>query len=349
MFSRRSFLAASAAFTVFGSALDLVFKQARAPRLSVFGVGGVGVRALSGLSPELISGAKLVALCTDSDQLAAASVQHRHLLAADTPQARWRRGSSELDRDAAQGEAAVLRQLADGVDHLVLLGGLGETTDARALRVVADGARDAGAVTLAVVTDPFWFEGRQRRARAVDGLKALWAAADLVIPVSNQALLAVRRRGRKLRDAFGDSDRVVNGVAEALAVASMLVGQGLLQPLSDRGQGAAGVGVGAGAMEAVQEALRSPVLEEARRSARTPRPLRQPVEALVHIRGARIGEAAAGKLEELVRRETGVERVVCARSGGGEASCAATVLLLPEQWKGVWGELGWGSAVVPLA
>jgi cell division protein FtsZ len=327
MISRRTFLAASAATAALGGAsLSVGPTHLPGRRIRVFGVGGGGMNALRDIQPLVAGLADVVALNTDAQDLHKTAAPYKHQLGATLTKGLGAGGNPELGRQAALGDEDILYRLINGAGVVLLVAGLGGGTGTGALPVLADRARQVNARAIAVVSLPFWFEGRRRLARAQEGLEAIIEAADVVIALPNQALVAGATRHATMRTAFQQADQTAALVTDAMRVAAMLSEQRVLRPLRGRGLGGAGVGDGADPLSAVASALTSPMMEDLSVI---------PNEVLVHLRGLSPSDQEVPVLKSLVRERLGGVRVVFAQSAGDESGCLATVVALGQDRLGL--------------
>ena len=322
MISRRTFLAASAASAALaGVSLPIGPDHLPGHRVRVFGVGGGGMNALRAIQPLVTGLADVVALNTDVQDLHKTAAPYKHQLGAELTKGLGAGANPEMGRRAALGDRQVLRELVEGASTVLLVAGLGGGTGTGALPAMAELAREANARAIAVVSLPFWFEGRRRLARAQEGLASLNDVADVVIPLPNQALIAHASGPTTMKSAFQLADQTTALVTDAMRVTAMLSGNGAMLSLSRRGLGGAGVGAGTDPRSAVVNALQSPMMEDLDAS---------PNEVLVHLRGLSPTPEGVRGLRSLVRGRLGSVPVAVAQSAGDESGCVAAVVALAE-------------------
>ena len=177
--------------------------------IKVIGVGGAGGNAVSHLSSEKLDGVSFAVLNTDATALGRSEVETRLVLGSRTTRGLGAGGDPERGRAAAEEDAARIRALCEQTDIVFLVAGLGGGTGTGAGPVVARLAKEAGALVLAVVMLPFECEGARRQRQAQLGLQELKNAADGVICLPNQKILALVDEKTSLRDAFGITNELV--------------------------------------------------------------------------------------------------------------------------------------------
>ncbi|MEE9284675.1 MAG: cell division protein FtsZ [Dehalococcoidia bacterium] len=246
-------------------------------QIKVVGVGGGGVNAVRRMAGATIPGVELLCVNTDLVSLEAADGIPTLAIGADLTRGLGAGGNPETGRRAADETKAQLRQRLEGADLVFIAAGLGGGTGTGAAPVVAAVAQDVGALTIAVVTTPFGFEGPKRRGIAAAGLLPLETAADTVIVVSNQRLLALAKRRTSVGDSFSQADRVV--VDAIMAVSRIINVPGDINvDFADIEAIAAGGGMGVVAMgqgqgmhrvlKAIQAAVANPLMARSAYGAR---------------------------------------------------------------------------------
>ncbi len=241
-------------------------------RLKVFGVGGAGGNAVNAMIAASVKGVEFIAANTDLQDLEISTAPVKLQLGAKLTKGLGTGANPELGRKSALEDAERIAELLVGTDMLFITAGMGGGTGTGVAPVVAGIARDCGALTVGVVTKPFLFEGRTRLAQAEDGLRELKETCDTVITIPNQRLMNVVARNTTLSEAFNIANDVLRQAVEGI---SNLVTQGGLINLdfadvktimSQMGMALMGTGQASGenrALEAAQQAISSPLLEEA--------------------------------------------------------------------------------------
>ena len=241
-------------------------------RLKVFGVGGAGGNAVNAMIAAGVKGVEFIAANTDLQDLEISTAPVKLQLGAKLTKGLGTGANPELGRKSALEDAERIAELLVGTDMLFITAGMGGGTGTGVAPVVAGIARDCGALTVGVVTKPFLFEGKTRLAQAEDGLRELKETCDTVITIPNQRLMNVVARNTTMSEAFNIANDVLRQAVEGI---SNLVTQGGLINLdfadvktimSQMGMALMGTGQASGenrAMEAAQQAISSPLLEEA--------------------------------------------------------------------------------------
>jgi cell division protein FtsZ len=241
-------------------------------RIKVVGVGGAGVNAVDRLVMDNFNEVSFLSINTDAQALASSVVTEKLQIGETLTHGLGAGGDPEVGRDAALENTQQLRDLLEGYDLIFVAAGMGGGTGTGAGPVVAQIAREEGALVLALVTMPFSYEGKHRASIARDGLSAMETSADAVICIPNDKLLAMADENTSVLDAFRPTDEFLsNGVRK---IWQMLTRTGLinidfadLRAVLRRRNGETLFGFGEGAGEkkleqALQGALSSPLLNE---------------------------------------------------------------------------------------
>ncbi len=239
-------------------------------RILVIGVGDGGVNAVARMREERLSGVRLVAVDTDRQVLQAAPVKEQLQLGADITGGRGTGGDPDKARRAATESRWEVANLLKGMDLVFITAGLGGGTGSGAAPVIAQVAREQGALTVGVVTKPFTFEGATRGANAERGLAALRESADVLIVVSNDRLLETSARGMPMTKAFELADGIlhqgVRGISDLITVRGLinLDFADIRSLLANAGDAMMGMGQASGpgrALAAAKAASTNPLLE----------------------------------------------------------------------------------------
>jgi cell division protein FtsZ len=240
------------------------------PLIRVIGIGGGGSNAVDRMIHVGIPGVQFIAANTDAQALALSEAPHKIRLGPETTKGLGAGGDPEVGAKAATESADALRELLRGAEIVFLALGLGGGTGTGAGPVIADLARQSGAMTIAVATTPFSFEGHRRSEIAREGLRALQAKADTLIAISNDRLLEFIEEGTSLDISFRIADEVlrqgIQGVAELLTSAG-LINLNLMHVrtvLQNAGSALMSIGQGRGdsrAVAAAELAIASPLTE----------------------------------------------------------------------------------------
>jgi cell division protein FtsZ len=253
-------------------------RPAGIPVLRVVGVGGGGVNAVNRMVETEIEGVEFVAINTDLQSLQQ-SAAHQTLHIGDAITKGLGSGSDpELGRQAAREEHDRIKTLLRGSDMVFIAAGAGGGTGTGAAPVVAQIARELGALTVGIVTRPFQFEGSRRRDQAEAGIAELAAEVDTLIVVPNNRLLSVLDRDTSIVEAFRVADDVlrqgVQGISDLVTLPGLinLDFADVRTIMANAGSALLGIGMGTGdrrAIDAAEQAVSSPLLETSMEGARS--------------------------------------------------------------------------------
>jgi cell division protein FtsZ len=238
--------------------------------IRVVGVGGAGLNALNRMIDAGIHQVEFVAVNTDIQALQVADAPTKIHIGRDITEGLGSGADPDVGRRAAEEARDALRRALRGSDMVFVTAGEGGGTGSGAAPIVAEIARELGALTVGIVTLPFRFEGTQRRRAADEGVAALRAACDTVIVVPNERLLEVLDQSTSMLDAFRIADDVlrqgVQGICDLITLPGLinLDFADVRTIMQDAGNALMGIGFSSGdsrAVEAVERALRSPLIE----------------------------------------------------------------------------------------
>ena len=240
------------------------------PPIKVVGVGGGGCNAVNRMIQEGIRGVHFLAVNTDAQQLEHSSAPQTMRVGDKVSRGLGVGGDPELGYKAADESREELLQAVKGMDMVFVASGMGGGTGTGAAPVIAEVAKLAGALTIAVVTKPFGFEGQHRRDTAAAGIAKLEEHADTVIVIPNDRLMQMGGEGVSVSDAFSLADDVlrqgIQGISDVITTPGEvnLDFNDVKQVMGEGGQALMAIGRGSGdnrAVEAAQEAIASPLLE----------------------------------------------------------------------------------------
>ncbi len=240
-------------------------------RLKVVGVGGCGGNAVNTMIDCGLEGVEFVAANTDSQALERSRAHVKVQLGATLTKGLGAGANPDTGRNAAIESKDLLVEALKGADMVFITAGMGGGTGTGAGPVVAEAAKQAGALVVAVVTKPFAFEGAKKMRQAEEGLKKLKEVVDTVITIPNQRLLSVANKNTSLTDAFKKADEVllqaVKGISDVITVHGLVNVDfaDVKTIMSEMGQALMGSGVARGenrAQEAARKAISSPLLED---------------------------------------------------------------------------------------
>src|SRR5690242_19485353 len=185
-------------------------EEARAgTRIKVIGVGGGGCNAVARMVAEGLEGVEFYAMNTDSQALNSCRVPNKLQLGAKITNGLGAGANPEIGRQAALENTDRIVELLQGADMVFVTAGMGGGTGTGAAPVIASLAKELDALTIAVVTKPFGFEGPRKMPLAEQGLAQLTSVADTVIAIPNDRLLALVPRGASFSDGFKIADDVL--------------------------------------------------------------------------------------------------------------------------------------------
>ena len=247
-------------------------------KIKVIGVGGGGGNALSSMIAEGgISGVEFVAVNTDAQALLHNRAAIKVQIGENVTKGLGSGGDPEVGRLAAEESRERLKEEIQGSDMIFITCGEGGGTGTGAAPIVAEVAKESGALTVAVVTKPFDFEGARRRTSADDGILKLRDKVDTLIIVPNQRILQVVDRKTPVLEAFKRIDSVlhqgVKGIAELITVPGLINVDfaDVRTIMSNAGTAIMGIGTGSGdkrALAAIKMAISSPLLDASIEGAR---------------------------------------------------------------------------------
>ncbi len=238
--------------------------------IKVVGVGGGGSNAVNRMITSGVAGIDFWVMNTDSQVLDNAATPHRVQLGQKITRGLGAGGNPAIGQKAAEESRDDIMAALEGADMVFITAGMGGGTGTGAAAVVAEIARDLGALTVGVVTKPFTFEGRRRQQQSVQGLESLKEAVDTLIVIPNDKLLEVVERRTSMQEAFRIADEVlqrgVQGISNIITVPGLINVDfaDVKAVMSMAGSAIMGIGVGVGegrALEAARMAVNSPLLE----------------------------------------------------------------------------------------
>ena len=248
----------------------MIFEFEEAPvqsaKMKVVGVGGAGGNAVNRMVDEALEGVEFISMNTDAQALKGARAQVTMQIGKKLTRGLGAGARPEIGRQAIHESEEAVRAVLAGADLVFVPAGTGTG----AAPIVADIAREQGALTIGVVTRPFAFEGRRRARQAEQGLAELKRSVDTVIVVPNDRLLSVVPKGTTFKDALKKADEVLLHATQGISDLIRVSGEvnvdfaDVRTIMSSRGPALMGSGFGVGenrAEEAAQEAISSPLLD----------------------------------------------------------------------------------------
>ena len=246
-------------------------------KIKVIGVGGGGNNAVNRMISSGLQGVEFIAVNTDAQALLHAMAPQRIQIGEKLTKGLGAGANPEIGEKAAQESREEIMQALKGADMVFVTAGMGGGTRTGAAPVVAECARELGALTVGVVTKPFSFEGRRRLKQAEMGTANLKEKVDTIITIPNDRLLQVIDKKTSMMDAFSIADDVlrqgVQGISDLIAVPGLinLDFADINSVMNNAGSALMGIGVGKGenaAVSAAQAAINSPLLETTIQGAR---------------------------------------------------------------------------------
>ena len=254
------------------SLIEFEHKHEYSACLKVVGVGGGGSNAVNSMVLSGIQGVEFVIANTDMQALESSPCAHKIQVGETLTQGLGAGASPEVGKKAAEESRVQIRDTLDGADMVFITAGMGGGTGTGGAPIIADIAREIGALTVGVVTKPFLFEGRTRQKNAEVGIHALKESVDTLIVIPNQKLLSFIGKQTSLTGAFAEVDEVLQQAVSSIS--DLIVIPGLINLdfadvrtiMGGMGKALMGGGIASGenrAIEAAQKAITSPLLDEA--------------------------------------------------------------------------------------
>ncbi len=240
-------------------------------RMKVVGVGGAGSNAVNRMIEAGLTGVDFVAINTDLQALSTSKAPVRIQIGRNTTKGLGAGADPEIGRKSIEEDKEAVVNALQDADMIFVTAGMGGGTGTGASPIVAEVAKDLGALTVAIVTKPFLFEGPKRMQRAEEGLEELKEYVDTLITIPNQRLLQIVDRKTPLNEAFRLADDVLlqatRGISDLISVPGLinLDFADVRTVMAEMGDALMGSAVASGenrATEATQKALNSPLLEE---------------------------------------------------------------------------------------
>ena len=246
--------------------------------IKVVGVGGGGQNAVNRMIEEGIQGVEFIAVNTDAQALMLAGAPQRLRIGEKITKGLGSGGNPDIGHRAAEESREELREMLGGADMVFVTAGMGGGTGSGASPVVAQIAREVGALTIGVVTRPFTFEGTQRRRSAEQAIENLSENVDTLITIPNDRLLQIADKKTGIKDAFRMADDVlrqgIQGISELITVPGLinLDFADVKTIMQDGGAALMAIGRGAGenrARECAERAIHSALLDVSIEGARS--------------------------------------------------------------------------------
>lgn len=245
--------------------------------IKVVGVGGGGSNAVNRMISAGLRGVEFIAINTDAQALALSNADRKIHIGGKLTRGLGAGGDPEIGRQAAEETREELTEALEGSDMVFVTAGMGGGTGTGGAPIVAQIARELGALTIGVVTRPFSFEGRRRAAAAEEGIRTLRQRVNTLITIPNDRLLQVVDKSATVVEAFRIADDVlrqgVQGIADLITVPGLinLDFADVRTIMAEAGSALIGIGVASGegrATAAAHAAIASPLLETSMEGAR---------------------------------------------------------------------------------
>lgn len=238
--------------------------------IKVIGVGGGGGNAINRMIDEGVAGVEFIAANTDVQALSSAKAETVIQLGPKLTRGLGAGGQPEVGRKAAEESEEVLTEALQGADMVFITAGMGGGSGTGAAPVIARIAKAVGALTVAVVTRPFGFEGSKRGNFAIEGINELREHVDTLLIISNNNLLEIVDKKTPLLEALSEADNVLRQGVQGIT--DLITSPGLINldfadvktVMENKGNALMGIGVGSGeerVIEAARKAIYSPLLE----------------------------------------------------------------------------------------
>lgn len=253
-------------------AVTLNEEQNLGAKIKVIGVGGGGGNAVNRMIQAGIKGVEFLVANTDLQAMRASLAPVKLQIGHKLTKGLGAGANPEIGRNAALEDTERILESLSGADMIFITTGMGGGTGTGAAPIIASLAAELGALTVAVVTKPFGFEGKRRRVQAEQGIRALRDTVDTLITIPNERLLNFVERGTSLNEAFKIADDILRQAVQGISDLITVPGEINLDfadvktIMHGMGMALMGTGVSTGehrAVEAAQRAISSPLLEEA--------------------------------------------------------------------------------------
>ncbi|NJK34496.1 MAG: cell division protein FtsZ [Oscillatoriales cyanobacterium SM2_2_1] len=239
-------------------------------KIKVIGVGGGGGNAVNRMIASDLGGVEFWTFNTDAQALVQSSAAKRFQMGQKLTRGLGAGGNPAIGQKAAEESRDDIANAVEGADLIFITAGMGGGTGTGAAPIIAEVAKEAGALTVGVVTRPFTFEGRRRSHQAEEGIEALQSRVDTLIVIPNDKLLTVISEQTPVQEAFRVADDIlrqgVQGISDIITIPGLVNVDfaDIRAVMADAGSAMMGIGIGSGksrAREAAMTAISSPLLE----------------------------------------------------------------------------------------
>ncbi|UZJ77244.1 cell division protein FtsZ [Fictibacillus sp. KU28468] len=238
--------------------------------IKVIGVGGGGSNAVNRMIEHGVQGVEFICVNTDAQALNLSKAQIKMQIGSKLTRGLGAGANPEIGKKAAEESREQVEEALRGADMVFVTAGMGGGTGTGAAPVIAEIAKEMGALTVGVVTRPFTFEGRKRSTQAVGGISVFKEKVDTLIVIPNDRLLEIVDKNTPMLEAFREADNVlrqgVQGISDLIAVPGLinLDFADVKTIMTEKGSALMGIGIATGenrAAEAARKAISSPLLE----------------------------------------------------------------------------------------
>lgn len=239
-------------------------------QIKVIGVGGGGSNAVNRMIEHGVQGVEFIAVNTDAQALHLSKAETKLQIGSKLTRGLGAGANPEVGKKAAEESKEQIEEALQGGDMIFVTAGMGGGTGTGAAPVIAEVAKEVGALTVGVVTKPFTFEGRKRSSQANNGISLFKEKVDTLIVIPNDRLLEIVDKNTPMLEAFREADNVlrqgVQGISDLIAVPGLinLDFADVKTIMTEQGSALMGIGIAQGenrASEAAKKAISSPLLE----------------------------------------------------------------------------------------
>ena len=240
-------------------------------KIKVVGVGGAGSNAINNMIASNLHGVEFISVNTDMQALETSLASTKVQIGANLTRGLGAGSNPQIGREAALEDSALISEYLEGADMVFITAGMGGGTGTGAGPVIAGIARELGAITVAVITKPFFYEGKIRYTNAEEGIKELRKNVDTLILIPNDKIGLVVEKGTPLLKSFAVANDVLKQAVQGIS--DIILIPGLINVdfadvktiIQNQGRGVMGSGMGSGAtgaLDAAKKAISNPLLEE---------------------------------------------------------------------------------------
>lgn len=240
-------------------------------KIKVVGIGGAGGNAINNMIASNLQGVEFIAVNTDMQALETSLAPIKVQIGAGLTRGLGAGSNPQIGREAALEDSSLIAEHLEGSDMVFITAGMGGGTGTGASPVIAGIAKELGAITVAIITKPFFYEGKIRNMNAEEGIKDLKKNVDTLIVIPNDKISLVVEKGTPLLKSFAIANDIlkqaVKGISDIILIPGLINVDfaDVRTIIEDKGRGVMGAGVGrgeSGALEAAKKAISNPLLED---------------------------------------------------------------------------------------